>query len=69
MSMRQQAKNTDMTYKAIAAFIVMLIPIIGILFLIYLNNLGDIIIWFGIVLIMLFPIGVAFNILRYRGKL
>jgi len=70
--MSRRRETSDLTYKLIAAFMVMIIPIIGVLLL--LNNVSftgieEEMFWLGVLLIMFFPIGVAGNIMLYKGRI
>jgi hypothetical protein len=69
MAVRRSVIKSDMTYKTIAALIVLLIPIIGLIVLMSLSEMWDMLFWLGILLIMFFTIGVSVNILRYKGNL
>ena len=51
---------------------VMIIPIIGILLLLNTASFGSFtneIFWIAIILIMFFPVGVAANVMLYKGRL
>lgn len=70
--MVRQKESSDLTYKLIAAFIVLLIPTIGVFLALYAVLFGEFAetaYWFGILLIMFSPIGVAANIMLYKGRL
>lgn len=65
-------ESSDWTYKLIASSMVMIIAIIGIILILNAPLFGDFadeVFWLGIVLVMFSPVGVAANILLYKGRI
>lgn len=55
--------------KMIAVIIVMILPITGLILIDLSTTMGENYFWFGVVLIMLFPLIISANILRYKTKM
>jgi len=72
MMSKIRKESSDWTYKLIASSMVMIIAIIGIILILNAPLFGDFadeVFWLGIVLVMFSPVGVAANILLYKGRI
>ncbi len=55
--------------KMLAVLIVMILPIIGLVLIDLSTTLGENYFWFGVALIMMFPLVISVNIARLKGKM